>query len=138
MECSICLEPLDTSLENHKLCTLKCQHHFHTDCIVEYILSENPQVCCPLCRSEIHIDIPALEHINDLARNVIESQAQEDQEVSQASIEESFEMEVPENPQEDIFEYTSMLSLCLTIYFILLGTFLVHLCVRFLDILVGL
>lgn len=45
--CTICLNEMD---ENNEVIKLKCLHHFHKDCIQEYLKEYNYK--CPLCRTE--------------------------------------------------------------------------------------
>ena len=45
--CAICLEPLDNA---DKLCTLPCEHMFHTHCIFK---SNRNDSRCPVCREHI-------------------------------------------------------------------------------------
>ena len=54
--CSICIEKLDT-----KITTLKCNHKFHSRCILEYTLRCKNEVICPLCRDSIVKILPTQE-----------------------------------------------------------------------------
>ena len=48
-DCPVCLEKLFTSIK--KVCTLKCSHHIHQECLLEYVRSNN--TTCPKCRKSI-------------------------------------------------------------------------------------
>lgn len=47
-ECSICMEPLDDIMT-----TLKCNHKYHSKCILEYCLTCRNEIVCPLCRLSV-------------------------------------------------------------------------------------
>lgn len=48
--CSICLEQYETNLLIPNVCRLGCSHHFHTNCISQWLVSHHT---CPLCRTGI-------------------------------------------------------------------------------------
>lgn len=50
-ECSICLQSMDSHIENIRL---KCQHSFHKQCVKRWF--ETGTGTCPLCRADV--DIP--------------------------------------------------------------------------------
>ena len=45
-QCSICMDDLDDSRDEH---TLSCSHRFHSACLLSWVLSGNQS--CPLCRA---------------------------------------------------------------------------------------
>lgn len=47
-DCSICMDPLDNTVT-----TFKCNHQFHSKCILEYCLTCKNEIICPLCRVSI-------------------------------------------------------------------------------------
>lgn len=61
-ECALCLEPLDdcTRITN----PWTCRHHFHNNCIQEFVMYNSKKVGvhhlkCPICDDEDHvIDLP--------------------------------------------------------------------------------
>lgn len=68
IECSICLEPLKTSI-----CTINCGHKFHTKCMIGYANSKNQMknlsINCPICRSIIIEHEPSQEMIINMPHN---------------------------------------------------------------------
>jgi hypothetical protein len=63
MDCSICLEPISSII------TLKCNHKFHYNCIINLIIhSNNPIFKCPNCRKTMnHCNLPFItESIDEL------------------------------------------------------------------------
>jgi hypothetical protein len=53
IECSICCEAMDMSNE-HSIYRTKCNHLYHTDCIIKYAVikfTKMQNLTCPLCRS---------------------------------------------------------------------------------------
>ena len=49
-ECPICLEPI-----NKNIYTLTCKHAYHTECMKEFINSENSNKHCAMCREPINV-----------------------------------------------------------------------------------
>lgn len=50
MLCSICLEPFSTGDLLSWSKVLRCQHIFHFNCLMPWLLKRN---CCPLCRVDL-------------------------------------------------------------------------------------
>jgi len=48
--CSICLEHYETNLSTPNICRLGCSHHFHTNCLNQWLITHHT---CPLCRTGI-------------------------------------------------------------------------------------
>lgn len=48
--CSICLEHYETNLSIPNVCRLECSHHFHVNCLSQWLVSHHN---CPLCRTGI-------------------------------------------------------------------------------------
>ena len=47
--CSICLKNYETNLSTSNVCKLGCSHHFHTNCLSQWMASHHT---CPLCRTQ--------------------------------------------------------------------------------------
>lgn len=58
-ECSICLESLEADIT-----VLKCLHHFHTKCIINYVVKYKKDKC-PICRSPaIYLNRCSIKYVN--------------------------------------------------------------------------
>ena len=61
--CCICLDELiPTTLR------LKCNHAFHTDCIVDWIKRD---ITCPMCRQRINLNYPFVASENIIFRSKV-------------------------------------------------------------------
>ncbi|XP_061999639.1 probable E3 ubiquitin-protein ligase RHA4A [Rosa rugosa] len=68
--CIVCMNSMEGRDEVRELCN--CEHVFHRDCLDAWI--GQPQLTCPLCRSELLIPAPTSKHDKDGGRDLWRTQ----------------------------------------------------------------
>lgn len=73
-DCPICLVKIG---KKRHAKTVECNHHFHINCLNEYVktkLESNNFACCPLCRGGVNeTDLLRIQKIKERYNSVIES-----------------------------------------------------------------